>query len=917
MAINRNHPLLCAVFLLPATAFAQQNCPQGLRLAGSITDPTGAAIPSATVQAGAVVVTTDAAGRYILPCVPNTSVSISAQASGFATSTSQVHGRAGSSLRLNLQLAVAQVQTDVQVAADSSAVDANGNAAEHTLSSDEIQQLADDPDDFLRQIQILASSGAASDIMNIIVDGFQNLSVLPPKSSIASIRINPEIYAPEFQWPPWSASVVEIMTKPGLDRFHGAVFFTDSDGVFNATDPFSVTSTPAGKKRYGFELTGPLVSKKADFSTALEKRDIDEFNVVNAVTLDANGSETPFRQTVEASQRLWISSIRGDWQVSPRDTATLSFSARSNELGNQGVGGLTLPDAGYSSDASEYDLRFTNTQPINANLLHQTRIGFTWKRTEQVTISSAPALQVSGYFVGGGATSQNLNNRERDLEIDDDVIVTRGKHTWKAGIQSLGVFVHDYDPNTFNGAYTFGGGSAPVLDTNNQPTGQTTTISALQQYQRTLLGLPGGNPTTYMLTTGNPVVPFTQWQAALFGQDTVQLRQGVSVTAGLRYQLQTLPGNCTNFGPRMGVSWAPDKKATWVFHARAGIFSDPSTASYITEVYRLNGVRQHETTVYAPAYKDPLNPITGSIAINTLNQFQSTFHQKPAFSFSFQVEHDLPHHWHPWISLFEGGEWGRVRIRNIDAPLVASSVGVAPDPTTALLAPRPIAPNENIFQYGNGGHLSGTIVLAGMNQNSYKRFGVSATYKYENVKSDGGDNPSTPQSSYSNLGEGSRVDWNHWNSFTFSGHVVLPYKLDLATILDARNGARYNIITGTDNNGDGDFNDRPAYASAPGSGVYATRFGLLTTNTVNGDVPRNLGTMPDLIHLDTNLSRAFVLNPKNKEHVRTLTLNARSANLLNHTNVTAVNNVLSSGSLGQSLSAEAVRRIELGIRFSF
>jgi len=476
MAISRNNLILCAAFLFPPAVFAQQNCSRGLSLAGSITDPTGAAIPGATVQAGAVIVTTDATGRYIIPCVPNTTVAISAQASGFATSTSQIHGRAGSSVHLNLQLALAQVQTDVQVPADSSAPDANQDAASHTLTGDEIQQLADDPDDFLRQIQILASSGA-SDTANIIVDGFQNPSVLPPKSAIASIRINPEIYAPEFQWPPWSAGVVEIMTKPGLDRFHGAVFFTDSDGVFNATDPFSVTSTPAGKRRYGFELTGPLVSKKADFSAALEKRDIEEFNVVNAVMLDANGNETPFHQTVEAPQRLWIGSLRGDWQIAPKDTATLSFSARSNGLGNQGVGGLTLPEAGYSSNVSEYDLRFTNTQPISANLLHQTRIDYTWKRTEQVATSSAPALQVSGYFVSGGATSQNLSNRERDLEIDDDVMVTHGKHTWKAGVQSLGVFVHDYDPNTFNGAYTFAGGSAPILDATNQPTGETTTIS--------------------------------------------------------------------------------------------------------------------------------------------------------------------------------------------------------------------------------------------------------------------------------------------------------------------------------------------------------------------------------------------------------------------------------------------------------
>jgi hypothetical protein len=102
-----------------------------------------------------------------------------------------------------------------------------------------------------------------------------------------------------------------------------------------------------------------------------------------------------------------------------------------------------------------------------------------------------------------------------------------------------------------------------------------------------------------------------------------------------------------------------------------------------------------------------------------------------------------------------------------------------------------------------------------------------------------------------------------------------------------------------------------------GSGVYSTRFGLLTTNTVNGDVPANLGTMPAVIHLDMNLSRALTLNPKNKDHPRTLIFDARSANLLNHTNVTAVNTVVSSSALGQPVAAEAARRVELGVRFDF
>jgi hypothetical protein len=59
-----------------------------------------------------------------------------------------------------------------------------------------------------------------------------------------------------------------------------------------------------------------------------------------------------------------------------------------------------------------------------------------------------------------------------------------------------------------------------------------------------------------------------------------------------------------------------------------------------------------------------------------------------------------------------------------------------------------------------------------------------------------------------------------------------------------------------------------------------------------------------------------VLNPKNTDHLRTITLNARAANVLNHTNITGVNAVLSP-TLGTPTMAEAARRIEFGARFSF
>ena len=73
--------------------------------------------------------------------------------------------------------------------------------------------------------------------------------------------------------------------------------------------------------------------------------------------------------------------------------------------------------------------------------------------------------------------------------------------------------------------------------------------------------------------------------------------------------------------------------------------------------------------------------------------------------------------------------------------------------------------------------------------------------------------------------------------------------------------------------------------------------------------------MPGTVHLDTNLSRVFTL-PGGKEHPRTFTFTARSENLLNHTNVTVVNTILSSGTVGQLVGADTARRVELGIRFA-
>ncbi|HEY2858544.1 MAG TPA: carboxypeptidase regulatory-like domain-containing protein [Terracidiphilus sp.] len=898
-----------------AAAPAEQICTRGVRVEGTITDPTGAVIPGAQVQASSGERTdADASGYYVLPCVVGIPAQITAQFPGFTSTTSMSNGPRGAKVRLDMRLPIDTVRTSVQVSADAPGVDTESASAAGDLNSADLTRLPDDPDDLLRELQALASAaGGDPSATTVVVDGFQNGSAMPPKSTIASIRVNPDLFSAEYENPLWHGGRIEITTKPGAESLHGALFFSGSAGAFNAADPFAFSATPASKKRYGFELTGPILRQRSGFSLALEMRDIDEFNVVDAVTLDSSSNQAPFHASVPAPQRLWIASARSDWQLKSNDRVTASFSANVNDLANQGVGGLVLPEAGYSSLASEYDLRFTNLQTPSANLLHQTRVGISWKSTQQTPSSTAPSLEVAGFFTGGGATSQNVLGREHDLEIDDDLTVTHGAHTFKFGGEAIGNFVSDLDPNTFNGAFVFGGGSAPQLDAGNNPTGETTTISGLEQYRRTLLSLPGGTPTAYQLTSGTPLISLSHWDLGLYAQDTVKLNPRLMVDAGLRYQMWTTPNSFIEFGPRISISWAPDRKQTWVIHVRAGLFTGSQDLSTPVDVLRLNGTRQREVYVYSPSYTDPLGLTPGSIQVSTVNRFAPGYGQTPTFQTLIAVEHEFPHHWHAQVNINYGASWRSFRVVNVNAPLVSPEIGTAPGPTAALLAPRPISPNLNINQYQMYGHSRGTYDWVTLDQTSLKRFTLHLYYAYLSFKED----EQTPQSSYREQGEAGRPWWMTRGGPTVEGSATLPFKVELDSQFSTRPGRPYNITTGTDANGDGSFNDRAAFAAAPGPGVYSTPFGLLTSNTINGNVPYNLGTMPRTVDLDANLSRVIALNPRDKDHLRTITINARSANLLNHTNVTTVNSVVSSSALGTPIAAETARRLELGVRFSF
>ncbi len=898
--------LISRVFLLfvssLAGARAQSPCPElTARVTGQVADITGALIvgASVTLSAAGPALHTGPDGRFTSACLRHGTYTATFVAPGFAALTRKLQV-GPQPHELLVHLALRTVTTEVE-AATGQGVGSDTVGGSQTLNKSDLAQLADDPAEFNRDLQVLAAAaGGAPGQALVTVNGFQNSGQIPPKSSIAYIRINPDLFSAEYARPPYRGGRVEIYTRPGQSSLHGALFTTQSAAWMNAKDPFSPSRAAIGKQRYGFELSGPLQKNHSDFALALEHRQIAEFAVVDAVTLDASGNQLPVLANVPAPQSLWEASARFGFLLSPKINGTASYTANVNELTNQGVGGDVLAQAGYNSGQSEHVLQISALQTLSATLLHEVRLGYTWRYRDDTLISTAPSVLVAGAFTGGGVTTGALHSHERDLEFDDDILYSHGNHNLKAGLDLLDTSLNDSNPAGFNGTYIFGGGPAPAL--NNSAA--TATITGLEQYRRALLGLPGGTPTQYNITTGTPVVSLSQLQAVLYAQDQWKVRPRLQFALGLRWATQNAPATLGNIGPRLGVAWSPDRRQKTVLHARTGLFFSPIDPQTTLTAHQLNGAVQSQLQIDNPAYGTPLT--TGTASVTTVRAPLPGLTQTPSLQSQLAVEHDFSRHWHAQANLYLVHAWDVLRSRNINAPFDSSPTG-----------PRPLAPNLNLDQFQQTGQLGGNVLFMGVDQHSLKRLQLFAGYVRMDLRGNADSDTFFPQSSYSNQGEIARPSWEATHQLIGFSNYVLPRAVNLSFQFNAASGLPYNITTGFDNNGDGVFNDRPVYSTPSSTTVYATRFGLLSPIGSGASIGRNAGTLPWNVHLDTNLSRSFALPHKPGAESRSLALNVRSTNLLNHTNVLAVGGVLGSPQFAQAYQADNGRRVEAGLRWNF
>ena len=879
MNIRKFIPAVATVLLLVAVSISTYG--QGrATLRGSISDEFGASIVGATVTVTDAngtqkTATTGPDGGYSFTGLPPGKYKLHAAATGFAASEdAEIDVAAGRRDPVNITLKIAAIETQVKVNADTPlSTDTNNNANQQVLSGKDLDALPDDPDELAAALQALAGPSIGPNGGQIFIDGFSGAN-LPPKEAIREIRINQNPFAAENDQP---SGRIDILTRPGTDKFRGSASINFSDESLNSRNPFAISSskrTPFQIRQFSGSISGPVVKKKASFFLEANRNETDDNELINATILDPNLNIVQFAEGFLVPTRNTNISPRFDYAINSNNTLIARYNFFQSKADNRGVVGFSLPERAYDFKSTNHNIQLTETAVINPRTINETRFQFSRNHNESLGNSTIASLNVSGAFNGcasGTGCSQvghALNTNTR-WELNNFTQIQKGKHTLKFGGRLRGVKIDDISPNNFGGNWVFTGGFGPTLDASNNPiAGTNGQLSSIERYRRTVLiqsrGLTaqqqafcgagtsvadclrrlGGGASQFSINTGNPTASVSQTDLGFYGQDDWRVRPNFMLSYGLRYENQTNIHSKFNFAPRLGFAWSPGaanstKPPKTVIRGGGGIFYNRFGEGQTLTANRFNGSNELNYVLAEPFLLNTA-PTQAQLDLATARPVYTALNLFPAVPSASQLQ---------LIPITQQTTW-RVA-SNLQAPAVyltgiqverqlpknlTAYVGLymiriqhvirardinAPLPGTITTAtPNGVRPNPamgDVYQYESSGKYHQTNLTIGFNSRLNPRISLSGNYSLSKTSNDTdgqGAGSLFPVNSYDLTGEFGRAGFDVRQRFTLFGTINAPWwKLVFSPFITASSGPPFNITTGRDTNLDRQYNERPTFAA--------------------------------------------------------------------------------------------------------
>src|SRR5215469_12884406 len=263
-------------------------------IVGTITDPSGAMVPNATVRvtnegtAQSRETTTNTQGYYVSPSLPPASYSVTVEASGFGQSARKgVILQADQTQTVNFAVSLESANQAITVEAPVAQVDTSTATLSEVVDQRRVVELplngrnaatlalitagttlapasADEGSSKTFPVAVtISANGSRQNQAGFRLDGANNNDIytnvnqpFPFPDAVQEFSVQTSNYSARYGGN--AGGVVNIVTKSGENELHGNLFEFNRNAVFNARDFFAAQRDPLKRNQFGGTLGGPL-----------------------------------------------------------------------------------------------------------------------------------------------------------------------------------------------------------------------------------------------------------------------------------------------------------------------------------------------------------------------------------------------------------------------------------------------------------------------------------------------------------------------------------------------------------------------------------------------------------------------------------------------------------------------------------
>jgi hypothetical protein len=893
--------------------------------------------------------------------------------SGFSNyQSSEVELRVGDNARLEIRLLVSQLEEQVQIVAETPTVLRTDDIKlARSFSKEEMNDLpvpaGTQGRNFYTQArtapgvalstrahQPFSVSGQRAINNNYLIDSVDNND--PNTGTIAGRGANEQLISQEAiagfevlthnfkaEYGRNSGGIVSIISKSGTNEFHGSAYEYHNNSALSARNPLDRVKPSNRSNLAGFTFGGPVVKNRVWFFGQFETYRVRGLQsslfqvpseaqraaavatvqpLINLYPHPINGATT-FNYGLARNTNLNTYLFRGDIALTDRQKLMARFNNATSVSDAQG-GYAGVIDGVNNLSRTTMSASLQHTWALAANKLNEARVGF--NRTESLDEPSENVLflgdprvngevgllRVNGLTSLGVASFANKYEFLNNYQLSDDFTWTHSNHTIKFGSSARRVQVNDgFLDNAYRGQLTF----------NN------------------INDFIAGKPASYLRRVGNPRIGLrrTEWHS--FGQDDWRVTRALTLSIGLRYELNTalreaadripqqhlLSTDRNNFAPRLGFAWQFAQKT--VLRGGYGIYYNALETVFLG-LTRYNPPLIQTFTAASPVFPDLLGKAQATIPSGLVIPNKDTF-TPYAQHLNLTIEREL---WNPQsaVSVAYVGTLGRKesRLRLPNGGENATSGFVRPDPTVGVVSVLETSANSSYHS-----------VQVAWSQRFNKDLQLRASYTFSKYldyvsgltsSNTGLDRTQIPFDDRDLRLDHGRSEFDIPHILTLTGIWRIPFfgakrwlgGWSLSSVATVQSGRTYTLFSGTNNLHASNNNrllDLPGTLIRCGSCPAAVRLAdgvtkaqLTPAQGTLGTLGRNTERGDGLIDIGFSLAKDFRIT----EGMR-LQFRGELYNAFNVTNFNTVDSVLVSPTFGRYTSAFDPRRAQLVARVVF